>query len=104
MTSEIAGYITMSSILDAVPVTTRTVRNWIHDGLLPRPLKLSEGYRCGVVGYYPIDVLRAAKIAYVTSGLPLEKRRAIIQGSPKKEWYVDDDGTLIVRIKIKEAT
>lgn len=100
MTSTI---ITIHDILESVPVSDRTIRNWIAKGLVPRPVKKSLGYRRGVIGIYPQGSIEAARIAYATN-LPLEERIRLVTSSPESyDYEMELDGTIVLKIPAKKA-
>ena len=103
MYSELNNYVTMADIVSVIPVTERTVRSWISEGLLPRPLKTSEGYRKGVVGYYPKEALNTARVLHAARGLTLQERSQLVGNSKRYTYIVEEDGTVVVRMKAKTA-
>lgn len=101
-------YVTIKDIQAVVPVTDRTIRNWVHLGLLPKPLRISFGYKKGVIGAYPLHSIDTARILYTLRYLPLEQRREIVEGSKsdhkrRHTIIIDERGDVIIRFKAKRA-
>jgi len=99
----IENTVTIDDIQSQVPVSARTIRNWIAYGLLPRPVLVSEGYKCGVRGLYPNSAIGTAKMLHATRCLPLEERRHILARKSRYSYRVEDDGTVILTIKAKRV-
>lgn len=94
-------YVTMEELLELVPVSSRTIRNWISKGLIDPPIKISDGYKSGVHGLYKADTIEKASLLYLTRMMPLTERRKLLERQSRYHWSVDDDGTVILKIKAK---
>ncbi len=96
--------VTMVDIQEVAPVSSRSIRSWVSQGLLPKPIKIGGGRAQGSVAYYPAEALEMARYIY-------EVRRAartpqllhLVQriGTSQVLVGVDSDGlpTLIYRPK-----
>tara|TARA_R110000824_G_scaffold17485_1_gene70841 strand:+ start:300 stop:650 length:351 start_codon:yes stop_codon:yes gene_type:complete len=95
--------VTIQDIQAAVPVSTRTIRNWISKGLLPRPQLVSKGYKSGVLGIYAESVINTAQLLYATRCLPLADRKDIIKKNKRSmySYIMEDDGSITLKIGIK---
>ena len=70
--------ITIHDILHHVPVTDRTIRNWVAQGLIARPIRISHGYQQGVIGYYEADTILRAKLLNANRYLSLDAKHDMI--------------------------
>ena len=96
--------VTIEDILGEVPVCSRTVRNWVRAGLLPRPQRKGMGYRRGVVGLYPDATVEMARLIYEVRGLSKngEMLRLIEEDKNKRIYIgVDKDGFRFLRYSPK---
>lgn len=97
------SYVTIADIIETAPVCDRTIRNWVREGLLPRPELVSDGYRQGVIGYYPPEAVETARILFEFRHMPMRTRRELIQRKSRMSYSVEEDGTIVVTIKAKSA-
>ena len=92
------GYITIKEILAAVDVTDRTIRNWVSQGLIDRPIRVSRGYRRGVIGLYPKNTVEKARLLHAIRYLPIVDRKEILERA-KRPLEVDENGNIIIKYK-----
>lgn len=91
----------MEDIQAEVPISSRTVRNWIQLGLMPRPERVSEGYRSGVRGMYPDSAISTARLLHATRYMTLDERGKMLNRQSRYEWRIEADGTIVLRIRAK---
>ena len=96
-------YVTIDEIQEEVPVSDRTIRNWVLSGLLARTILTSEGYKCGVKGLYAADSIDKAKLLSATPYLSLEDRKKMIEKQSRYSSVIEEDGTIVITIKAKTA-
>ena len=98
-----SGLVTTEDLCDVAGVSSRTIRNWVAAGLLPRPVLASEGYRTGVRGYYPESTLDTVSVLQATKCLTIHERRKLVSRKSRYQYRIEDDGTIILIIKHREA-
>ena len=96
-------YVTMEDILAEVPVSARTIRNWISLGLMPHPERTSEGYGCGVKGYYPSTAIDIARVLHAAQCLTLKERKRLVSKDSKYKYRVEEDGTIVLTIHARRV-
>uniref|UniRef100_A0A6H1ZTW7 Uncharacterized protein n=1 Tax=viral metagenome TaxID=1070528 RepID=A0A6H1ZTW7_9ZZZZ len=87
--------VTIREILEAVPVSSRSIRSWIRQGLLPKPIKYGLGRAVGTMALYPPSALRKAVLIYRirNAGKKDNLMKLVGQiGSSKIYLGIDDDG------------
>lgn len=101
MTSEI--WVTIHDIQKHVPISARTIRAWTALGLMPKPVLVSEGYKCGVQGLYPEVAISVASTLYALRYMSLADRGQVMRSKRNYRYTIEDDGTLTVTVPIKRA-
>lgn len=93
--------VTIEDILSKVDVSSRTIRNWVKAGLLPRPQRKGMGYRQGVIGIYPDNTVERAKFIRDIRMLSRNGERLLrlVKEDSNKKIYIgiDEEGCPFIR-------
>ena len=88
----------MADILEVVPVTDRTVRNWVSLGLIETPLLQSNGYKSGVIGLYNKESIEIGLLLCALRGLSPKQQLKILK---TRQYRVNDDNTITLTVRAK---
>lgn len=97
--------LTINDILQEVPVSARTIRNWTNAGLLKPPVKVGLGKGRGTAAYYTEETLDRARFIHNLRNSSrtetLKEKLVQIIGSSKLYVSIDEEGRLTLNYKPK---